>query len=47
VLSQFIYQQGFVDYKFGYASAASVALFLLSIIFTAVQFTLNRRGGAR
>jgi multiple sugar transport system permease protein/alpha-1,4-digalacturonate transport system permease protein len=47
VLSQFIYQQGFVDYKFGYASAASVALFLLSIIFTAVQFALNRRGGAR
>jgi multiple sugar transport system permease protein len=47
VLSQFIYQEGFVDYKFGYASAASVALFLLSIIFTAVQFALNRRGGAR
>ena len=47
VLSQFIYQQGFVDYQFGYASAASVALFLLSIIFTVVQFALNRRGGAR
>jgi len=47
VLSQFIYQQGFVNYKFGYASAASVALFLLSIMFTAVQFAINRRGGAR
>jgi multiple sugar transport system permease protein len=47
VLSQFIYQTGFVNYQFGYASAASVALFLLSLIFTVVQFALNRRGGTR
>jgi len=47
VLSQFIYQDGFVNYQFGYASAASVALFLLSIVFTVVQFAFNRRGMAR
>jgi len=46
VLSQFIYQQGFTDYHFGYASAASVALFLLSIIVTVVQFAVNRKGEA-
>ena len=47
VLSQFIYQQGFTEYHFGYASAASVALFLLSIIVTVVQFAVNRKGEAR
>lgn len=46
VLSQFIYQQGFTDYHFGYASAASVALFLLSIIATVVQFAVNSKGEA-
>lgn len=47
VLSQFIYQTGFANYQFGYASAASVVLFLLSLIFTVAQFALNRRGGIR
>lgn len=47
VLSQFIYQTGFANYQFGYASAASVVLFLLSLIFTVAQFALNRRGGSR
>ena len=37
---------GFTDYHFGYASAASVALFLLSIIATVVQFAVNRKGEA-
>jgi multiple sugar transport system permease protein/alpha-1,4-digalacturonate transport system permease protein len=47
VLSQFIYQVGFTEYHFGYASAASVVLFLLSIITTVVLFTVNGRRGAR
>jgi multiple sugar transport system permease protein/alpha-1,4-digalacturonate transport system permease protein len=47
VLSQFIYQVGFTEYRFGYASAASVVLFLLSIITTVVLFTVNRRAETR
>jgi multiple sugar transport system permease protein/alpha-1,4-digalacturonate transport system permease protein len=47
VLSQFIYQVGFTEYRFGYASAASVVLFLLSVITTVVLFTVNSRGEAR
>jgi multiple sugar transport system permease protein len=43
VLSQFIYTKGFVESQFGYASAASVALFFLCIIVTIVQFLINKR----
>lgn len=43
VLSQFIYKKGFVESQFGYASAASVALFFLCIIVTIVQFLINKR----
>jgi multiple sugar transport system permease protein/alpha-1,4-digalacturonate transport system permease protein len=43
VLSQFIYQKGFVDNEFGYASAASVVLFLICLLVTVVQFAVNRR----
>lgn len=46
VLSQFIYQKGFVESQFGYASAASIALFLLCIIVTIVQFVVNKRRNA-
>lgn len=46
VLSQFIYQKGFVEYQFGYASAASIALFLLCIVVTVVQFAANKRRDA-
>ena len=46
VLSQFIYQKGFVESKFGYASAASVALFLICIVVTIVQFVVNKRRAA-
>lgn len=42
VLSQFIYQKGFVENQFGYASAASVTLFFLCIVVTVVQFLINR-----
>ncbi len=47
VLSQFIYQKGFVESKFGYASAASIVLFLICIVVTIVQFVVNRRRDAR
>ena len=46
VLSQFIYNTGFVNYKFGYASAASIALFLICIVVTIVQFVVNKRRAA-
>jgi len=43
VLSQFIYRKGFEENQFGYASAASIVLFLMCIAVTVVQFTINRR----
>ncbi|MEP6479257.1 MAG: sugar ABC transporter permease [Rhodoglobus sp.] len=43
VLSQFIYQKGFVESKFGYASSGAVALFFLCIIATVIQFVINKR----
>jgi multiple sugar transport system permease protein len=46
VLSQYIYQKGFVENQFGYASAVSIALFLICFTITVVQFVINRRGSA-
>ncbi|QEO14078.1 sugar ABC transporter permease [Agromyces intestinalis] len=46
VLSQFIYQKGFIESKFGYASAGAVALFLVCIIATVVQFLINKKRSA-
>ncbi|PRY68415.1 multiple sugar transport system permease protein [Glaciihabitans tibetensis] len=43
VLSQFIYTKGFEESQFGYASAASVALFFMCIIVTVAQFLLNKK----
>jgi len=43
VLSQFIYRKGFEESQFGYASAASVALFFMCIIVTVAQFLINKR----
>ena len=43
VLSQFIYRKGFEESQFGYASAASVALFFMCIIVTVVQFVINKK----
>lgn len=43
VLSQFIYQKGFVENNFGYASAVSIVLFAICIAVTLVQFFWNRR----
>lgn len=46
VLSQFIYQKGFVENQFGYASAVSIVLFLICIAVTVVQFLVNKRRDA-
>jgi ABC-type sugar transport system permease subunit len=46
VLSQFIYQKGFQENQFGYASAASIVLFLLCIAVTLVQFFINKKRDA-
>ena len=46
VLSQFIYQRGFIESKFGYASSAAVVLFLLCIITTVVQYLINKKRSA-
>ena len=44
VLSQYIYQLGFVDNQFGYASTVSVVLFFICFLITVVQFLANKRG---
>jgi ABC-type sugar transport system permease subunit len=46
VISQFIYQKGFIEAKFGYASAAAVVLFALCIVATVIQFVINKRRSA-
>jgi multiple sugar transport system permease protein len=43
VLSQYIYQKGFVENQFGYASAVSVVLFALCFLVTVLQFLVNKR----
>jgi ABC-type sugar transport system permease subunit len=43
VLSQFIYRKAFVENQFGYASAASIVLFVICITVTIVQFLVNKR----
>lgn len=46
VLSQFIYQKGFVENQFGYASAVSIVLFAICFLVTAIQFLVNKRRNA-
>jgi multiple sugar transport system permease protein/alpha-1,4-digalacturonate transport system permease protein len=46
VLSQFIYQRGFIESKFGYASSAAVVLFVLCIVTTIIQFLINKKRSA-
>ena len=43
VLSQYIYQKGFAENQFGYASAVSVVLFAVCLVVTVVQFLVNKR----
>jgi multiple sugar transport system permease protein len=44
VLSQYIYQRGFEQNQFGYASAVAVVLFFICIAVVAIQYVWNRRG---
>jgi multiple sugar transport system permease protein len=46
VLSQYIYQKGFVESQFGYASAVSIVLFAICFLVTVAQFLINRRRDA-
>ena len=43
VLSQYIWQRGFEQNQFGYASAVSVVLFAICILITLFQFFWNKR----
>lgn len=43
VLSQYIYNKGFVQFEFGYASSVAVVLFLICILVTVGQFLYNKR----
>ncbi|WP_255951882.1 carbohydrate ABC transporter permease [Streptomyces odontomachi] len=43
VLSQLVFREGITQGRFGYASAVSLALFLICLIVTVVQFRLQRR----
>lgn len=43
VLSQYIYQKGFGESQFGYASALSIVLFAICFVITIVQFLINKR----
>ncbi|WP_024287370.1 carbohydrate ABC transporter permease [Cellulomonas sp. KRMCY2] len=43
VLSQYIYNKGFVENQLGYASSISIVLFLICISVTVVQFLINKR----
>lgn len=38
-----IYENAFVDFKFGQSSAAAMILFVCILIFTLVQFKLQKR----
>ncbi|MFF0232499.1 carbohydrate ABC transporter permease [Micromonospora sp. NPDC005254] len=46
VLSQYIYQKGFEENQFGYASAVSIVLFAICFGITIIQFLVNRRGNS-
>jgi len=43
VLSQLIYREGITENRFGYSSAISLVLFLIVLIFTVVQFRIQKR----
>ncbi|MFI5896323.1 carbohydrate ABC transporter permease [Actinoplanes sp. NPDC051513] len=47
VVSQYIYQKGFIENQLGYASAISIVLFAICFGVTVVQFLVNRRGSVR
>jgi raffinose/stachyose/melibiose transport system permease protein len=41
-----LYKQGFVNWQYGKAAAIGVIIFLLSLIFTITQFSLQRKDGS-
>jgi multiple sugar transport system permease protein len=43
VLSQYIFQKGFEENQFGYASAVSIVLFAICFLVTIIQFVVNKR----
>ena len=43
VLVYYLYDQAFVDFNFGYASAIAYFLFLIILVVTAIQFRAGRR----
>ncbi|AZZ40669.1 sugar ABC transporter permease [Acidipropionibacterium jensenii] len=44
VLQMYIYQKAFGEFDFGYASALSVALMIILVIITAIQYKVTRAG---
>lgn len=46
VLIQYIYESGFRDFRLGYASAMSLALFVVMFIVSILQLRLSQRGEA-
>ena len=42
---QYIFDQGFNQYKYGYASAAGILISLLFIVIAVVQFKATKGGG--
>jgi multiple sugar transport system permease protein/alpha-1,4-digalacturonate transport system permease protein len=43
VLSQFIYNQGFIYNQFGYGASAAVVLFIIAVSVTIGQYLFNKR----
>jgi len=43
VLVYYLYDQAFVNFNFGYASAIAYFLFLIILVVTAIQFRVGRR----
>ena len=44
VLSQYVFNKGFGEYDFGYASAVAISLFLICLAVTIVQHRVNHKG---
>lgn len=44
-LAVILYKQGFVNWRYGRAAAVGVVIFLLSLVFSIAQFSLQRKGG--
>ncbi len=47
VLSYLLFNEAFKKYRFGYASALAVVLFIIIMIVTVIQFKILQKGGAK